>query len=132
MIASFDEFVGLVERDDQESHFRLKTEAAPISVWEEVIFKRPDLRRVVTLNKTLEHDVLRLLARDEDSAVRSDVATRRALPIDLFEILARDEDESVRARIAWNKKTPEQVLKYLLNDESPIVLEPVKKRLGLL
>jgi len=132
MIESLEEFLGLVERDDESSHLRLKTEAAPLSVWEEVLSVRPDLKRIVTLNKTLDVQVLRLLAKDADASVRCDVANRRSLPVDLFESLARDSDESVRARIAWNKKTPDQILRHLLTDDSEIVTEPVKKRLGML
>lgn len=132
MIESFKEFADLVERDEEESHFRLKTETAPVPVWEEVLSQRPDLKRVVTLNKTLNDQVLRLLAKDEDPSVRCDVANRRALPLEIFELLARDPDESVRARIAWNKKTPDEVLRHLLTDGSQIVIEPVKRRLGLL
>lgn len=131
MIESFKEFVSLAEHDDEESHRRLKSEAAHIFVWEEVLSLRPDLKRLVTLNKTLDDQVLRLLAQDEDPSVRCDVANRRGLPLDIFELLARDLDESVRARIAWNKKTPIDILQRLLTDESPIVREPVKKRLGL-
>lgn len=132
MIESLEEFLDLVRRDDESSRLRLKTEAAPLSVWEEVLSQRPDLKRVVTLNKTLDEQVLRLLAKDSDSSVRCDIANRRSLPFDVFELLARDSDESVRARIAWNKKTPDQILRHLLTDESEIVTEPVKRRLGSL
>jgi len=131
MIESYNEFMDLIERDDEESHHRLRTEAAAFSVWEEVLLLRPDLKRVVTLNKTLDDRVLRVLAKDEDPSVRCDVANRRGLPLDIFELLAGDPDESVRSRIAWNKKTPNDVLKRLLTDASEIVIEPVKKRLGL-
>lgn len=132
MIKSLKEFLDLVERDDEESHFRLKTEAAPLSVWEEVLACCPDMKRVVTLNKTLDDKVLRMLAKDDDASVRSLVAMKRSLPFDVFELLSRDSDESVRSRIAWNKKTPDQILRFLLTDESDIVTEPVKRRLGLL
>lgn len=132
MIESLAEFLNLVERDDDSSRLRLKTESAPLSVWEEVLSVRPDLKRVVTLNKTLGDEVIRLLAKDKDASVRSHIANRRSLPIEVFELLSRDPAESVRARIAWNKKTPEKILRRLLTDESEIVTEPVKRRLGLL
>lgn len=132
MIETFKEFINLVERGDEESHFRLRTESAPLSVWMEVLSQRSDLKRIVTLNKTLGDQVLRLLARDSEPSIRCDVANRRALPLDVFELLARDQDESVRARIAWNKKTPIEILRLLLDDESQIVIEPVKIRLGKL
>ena len=132
MIESLEEFLDLVSRDDEGSRLRLKTEAAPLAVWEEVLFRHPDVKRVVTRNKTIEDQVIRLLAKDSDSSIRCDIANRRSLPLDVFELLARDSDESVRARIAWNKKTPDQILRHLLADESEIVAEPVKRRLGVL
>jgi hypothetical protein len=132
MIETLEEFLDLVERGDEGSHLRLKSEAAPLFVWEKVLSLHPELKRVVTMNKTLDEQVLRLLAKDVDASVRCDVANRRSLPSDLFDLLARDSDESVRARIAWNKKTPDQILRHLLTDESEIVTEPVKMRLGIL
>ena len=132
MIETIEEYLNLVEKGDKESQWRLKSDTAPLFVWEGLISLYPDLKRVVTLNKTLSDCVIRLLANDVDAAVRCDVANRRGLPLDVFELLARDSDESVRCRIAWNKKTPDHVLRFLLSDDYDIVTEPVKKRLGLL
>jgi hypothetical protein len=131
MIESFDAFVELADGDDEASRQRLRWDCAPVAVWEEVLRRRPDLKRTVTLNKTLGESVIRSLANDPDPSVRWDIANRRGLPVDLFDHLARDPDESVRARIAWNKKTPETVLRCLLADKSDVVLEPIRKRLGL-
>jgi hypothetical protein len=131
MIESLQEFINLVERDDESSRLRLRSDFASSTVWEEVLLLRPDLKRAVTLNKTLDDRVLRLLANDPDHLVRSDIANRRGLPRDLFELLARDPNESVRARIAWNKKTPDEVLRFLLMDQSEFVAEPARKRLGV-
>lgn len=131
MIESVQEFIGLVECGDEASQLRLRSDTALASVWEEILLLHPDLKRAVTLNKTLDECVIRQLAKDPDSSVRADIANRRGLPLDLFEVLAQDPDESVRARIAWNKKTPDAVLRLLLSDPSGIVVEPVKKRLGL-
>jgi len=131
MIESVQEFVDLVECGDEASQLRLRSDTAPVNVWENVLLQYPDLKRAVTLNKTLDERVIRLLAQDDDPLVRADIANRRGLPRDLFELLARDSNESVRERIAYNKKTPETVLRFLLADQSEIVLEPVKKRLGV-
>lgn len=130
MIESVQEFVDLVERDDDVSRLRLRSDMAPVSVWEEIISRYPALKRAVTLNKMLDERVIRKLAEDPDPLVRADIANRRGLPSDLFALLARDSEESVRARIAWNKKTPESVLHLLLSDESEIVVESIKRRLG--
>lgn len=131
MINSVQEFVDLVECGDELSQFRLRSDMAPVSVWEEIISQRPELKRVVSLSKTLDERIIRVLAKDPDPSVRADIANRRGLPLDLFPQLARDPDESVRARIAWNKKTPIEVLHLLRYDPSEIVVEPVKKRLGV-
>ena len=132
MIESFSEFLDLVDRNDASSHLRLRTEMAPESLWMEVISQRADLKRIVTLNKTLGDPVIRLLARDNDPLIRCDIANRRRLPLEVFDLLVRDPDESVRARIAWNKKTPNEVLKRLLTDESRVVIEAVRKKLDLI
>jgi hypothetical protein len=125
MIGSFQEFIDLVECGRTLRH-----DSAPDSVWEEVLQRRPDLTRIVSLNKTISESILRLLAKHEDPLVRCDIANVRRLPRDVFELLARDPDESVRARVAWNKKTPEDILKRLAADESPVVNEPAGKRLA--
>lgn len=130
MIGSVQEFVDLVERGDEVSQLRLRSDMAPVAVWEEIISRHPELKRAVSLNKTLDEHIIRVLAKDPDPSVRVDIANRRGLPLDLFAQLARDPDESVRARIAWNKKTPVEVLHLLRSDPSEIVVEPAKKRLG--
>lgn len=129
MIDSLSHFVSLVEKDTDKARASLRGSEAMESVWIEILEARPDLVRVVTLNKLLPDSILRLLAKHPDSDVRTDVANKRRLPHDVFELLALDDDESVRARIAWNKKTPVEVLERLANDEEKIVSDPARNRL---
>ena len=125
------EFVDLVESGDEASQLRIRLDHASTAIWKEVLRQRPDLKRVVTLNKTLDDDILRLLAKDGDYFVRMDVANRRGLPHDLFELLAQDANESVRARIACNKKTPLEILRFMIEDHSALVAKAAKKRLKM-
>lgn len=129
MIESFEEFEAIVAKEDEASRARLRNDTIPAIVWTEVIENHPELKRALTLNKTLEMAAIRLLAADADPAIRCDMADLRRLPTDLFETLANDEDESVRARIAWNKKTPEAVLRKLAEDSSPMVSTVAKEQL---
>lgn len=131
MIESAQQYLDLIECGDEASQLRLRSDTAPTHVWEEILSQHPDLKRAVTLNKTLDECVIRLLARDPDPSVRADIADRRALPLDLFEVLARDADEMVRGRIAWNKKTPAEVLRLLALDPFDFVADPARKQLGL-
>jgi hypothetical protein len=130
MIVKPEEFLGFVDRDDEQSKQRLRSEPATESVWEEIIVKYPHLKRAVTLNKNLPEGILRLLAKDPDPLVRTDIAMKRTLPRDVFVLLAEDSDELVRARIAWNKKTPKNLLQKLAMDVSQVVAEPAKRQIA--
>jgi asparagine synthetase A len=124
-----EDFLGLIELNDEQSLQRLRSETATESVWEEIINKHPHARRAVTLNKTLPENILRLLARDTDPLVRADIAMRRALPEDIFAILSKDPEETVRARIVCNRKTPRALIQKLTDDSSIVVSSSAKKQL---
>jgi|SRR5450756_183329 len=130
MITKPEEFLSFADQVDEQSRQRVRSETAAESVWEKIIVKYPHLKRTVTLNKNLPEGILRLLARDPDPLVRTDIAMKRALPSDVFILLADDPDESVRARIAWNKKTPKNLLRKLAADVSQVVAEPAKKQIA--
>ena len=130
MIIKPEDFLGFVDKDDEQSKQRLRSETAAESVWEEIIVKYPHLKRAVTLNKNLPEAILRLLAKDQDPLVRTDIAMKRTLPREVFVLLAEDSDELVRARIAWNKKTPLDLLQKLAADVSQVVAEPAKKQIA--
>lgn len=129
MITSLQEFVELLSRSDEVSRLRVRSEVAHPSVWEDVIHLRPDLKRAMTLNKTLDEKILLILASDEDHSVRSDVAMMRRLSRELFLILAKDPDEKVRRRVALNKKVPRDILAILQNDQSASVAEAANERI---
>jgi hypothetical protein len=130
VIQSVEEYLKLVELDDDESGHRLKWDVAPPAVWEEVIRSHPQLKRTVTLNKMLDNATLALLAKDGDDRVRLDVAGKRKLSRELFEKLAADPDDSVRARIAGNRKAPEEIVQRLATDPSRLVREAAFRRSG--
>ena len=69
--------------------------------------------------------VLKLLAKDEDSDVRSEVAKNPKTPTSVLELLAKDEDEDVRWRVAENTNTPTSVLELLAKDENSSVRSSV-------
>ncbi len=129
MIESLDHFDCLVEEGGEKSQEQIRNDRVPESILFEIIQKRADLCRVVTLNRNLPESIIRLLAEFEDPNVRADVAMRRSVPIDVREKLARDVDDSVRARVAWNEKTAKLLLELLANDELSIVAEPAQQRL---
>jgi hypothetical protein len=58
-----------------------------------------------------------MLAKDEDSSVRSTVAENPNTPISVLEILAKDEDSDVRSGVANNPITP-------INSLMELLLEP--------
>lgn len=68
------------------------------------------MRKWVAHNKTVPNEVLRVLIRDPDSAVRLPVAMKNKLPEDLFFLLAQDEDDGGRQRSSCNKNTPGSIL----------------------
>ena len=69
--------------------------------------------------------VLKLLAKDEDSSVRCEVAENPKSPTSVLELLAKDEDEDVRWRVAENTNTPTSVLELLAKDENSSVRSSV-------
>lgn len=130
MIMTAEEFVTLLESTIPEEYSRAAHETAAVGVWLDVIARFPHLKRWVTYNKTIQIEILELLALDIDSGVRSAVATKNSLPLQLMESLSRDEEESVRMRIACNKKAPAHVLRNLCYDPSAEVSTVAKERLA--
>ena len=128
MIQTAEEFVRLRKSKDPLEYRRAAYEAAPVSVWQDVVHRFPDMRTWVAHNKTVPLQILGLLARDEDTRVRYSVAMKRKLSQELFELLSRDPDEAVRACIARNKKAPSEILDRLSRDPSRLVREAVAER----
>lgn len=129
---SAEEFVRLRQSEKSEDYLRAANESAGIEVWLAVIKRFPDMRIWVAQNKTVPLEILSILARDEDSAVRAFVAMKNKLSMDLFKLLASDSDDFVRERIAFNKNTPIEVLRELANDKRASTSSKARERLSRL
>ena len=129
MIESVEQYIALCEEEGDESQAAIRHDEATEETWLQILASRPDLVRMVTLNKGLPEKVIQHLAAHEDVAVRIDIANKRKLPPDVFVKLSGDKEESVRARLSWNKKTPLEILRKLADDEESIVSEPAQDRL---
>jgi len=117
MIKTAEEFIKLRTSTIPEEYGRAGCEEAPYEVWIELIEKHPEMRVWVALNRTISVELQMILARDENSCVRSSIAGKYPLNRDLYEILAKDEDERVRGRIAYNKKTPLDILEKMMDED---------------
>lgn len=129
MITSAEEFRDSRLSEDPAEYDRAAMEEAPLQVWRDVISRFPDLKTWVVYNKTVPHEILIELSRDEDEDVRWRVATRRKLDEDLFSQLARDPSDSVRGAIAGNAKAPRIVLERLAGDSTEWVSLRAKEAL---
>jgi hypothetical protein len=130
MINTAEEFVKLRTSDKPEEYLRAVSEVADLSVWLEIIHRYPEMRTWVAHNRTVPPEVLNVLARDADPAVRLAVAMKNKLSNDLFFLLASDADDGVRQRISCNKNAPHDVLKLLAQDRNELISEPASARLS--
>jgi hypothetical protein len=55
-------------------------------------------------------EILTILARDENSSVRWNVAHNPNTPLEILTILARDKDGDVRCRVAYNPNATREVI----------------------
>lgn len=105
-------------------------DAAPISVWLDVIDRFPEMKEWVVHNRTVPLEILEILASDLERRVRATVADKRKLSATLFDLLSRDVDEVVRQRIAYNKKAPIMIIERLALDPVPLVRTAALERLN--
>lgn len=129
MIDSAAEFVRLRTSDDIEEQDRSSTDAAPDSVWREVIDRFPAYRKWVAHNKSVPAEFLRELSRDPRRRVRATVARRRATPPDVLIHLATDPDYSVRSSVLGNGAAPLAALRILRGDQHTYLAEWAASRL---
>jgi len=129
MIASADEFYGLRTSEKPDDWRRAAHEAAPVSVWQDVVARMPEMRFWVAQNKTVPVEILGLLVDDPDARVRDMVARKRKLPEHLQFRLAGDSDSGVRAALAANARVTAGVLETLLRDEEAFVREVATQRI---
>ena len=130
MITSVEEYVSLVEHDDNDVRQTAVSDEADALTWHAILENRPDLSSEVAMNKKLPSEIIDRLITNECCRTRSLVALKRALSHEQFLKLANDEDESVRAMIANNKKTPLKILERLVHDEFEIVSEAAKTQVA--
>lgn len=121
MISSADQFKKLRRSRSQDDQARATNDAAPISVWQEVIKKFPDLREWVAHNKRVPIEILEHLSNDSDARVRCVVASKNKLTSALRQKLAADVDATVRQRIVYNSKCEIELLRILADDPEPLV-----------
>lgn len=119
MIKTADEFVALRQSEIKEEQDRASHEPAELGVWMEVIEKYPDYKKWVIHNKTIQIEILELLAKDKDPNVRSDVARKRKISDLIFDLLSVDPDESIRHTLISNTKlNADQLKKIKVNDSA--------------
>lgn len=131
MIDDAKEWIRLRRSEEREEYMRSAVEEVPLDVWKQIYELAPDLRCFIAYSKTSPHEMLEILARDDDWRVRNAAANRADARPELLRQLARDPDEGVRVRVCWNPSTPKDVLEYLAATEwfEPN-LERVKERLA--
>ena len=129
VITTAEEFVRLRESDKLEEYQRAAHEEAPVEVWQDVISRYPHMRTWVAHNKTVPIEVLEVLAKDSDPAVRSMVAMKRRLTTALQLLLAADPDEGVRERLANNAKAIRAALKKIAEGVPGPAAETATRRL---
>jgi hypothetical protein len=130
MIKSVEEYVSLVEHDDNDVRRKAISDEANAYTWHAILDNRPDLAADVAMNKKLPTEIVDRLIASGCSRTKSLIALKRALLYEQFQKLAGDEDESVRAMIANNKKTPFAILEHLVRDASEVVSDAAKTQLA--
>ncbi len=90
----------------------------------------PDYRSA--LPETLGYEEARLLARDEDPAVRRALARHKDTQPEILYYLAEDSDPDVRLGIAGNERAPRQADKLLSSDTREDVRAELANKVGRL
>ncbi|MGK9172783.1 hypothetical protein KXR87_06095 [Yokenella regensburgei] len=122
MINSPEEFIELRNSDTFVKYNRASTEEAPISVWNEIIAKNPEMRVWVARNRTIPREIIGRLSKDNDPLVRDAICSKYPLDIDIYLLFSRDLDEGIRTRLTYNKGLPLAILKEMSeNDPSDFV-----------
>jgi hypothetical protein len=132
MEPSLSEIIGILEADQRNRTAAVRQLNVSSAIWLQILTQRPDLCRVLALNKNLPADVLEKLAQSDDWRVRLDVAMKRAAPPQVLEALASDPDEAVRAAVAHNRKTPIHLLRNLSSDRETLVQDAARNSIAKL
>jgi hypothetical protein len=128
MISSAEEFKRLRESEIEAEYHRAAHEEANETVWRDVIGKFPEMKKWVICNKTVPLSILKLLAKDKDADVRTEVARKRKLSRELFILLSQDQDVGVLHTLALNKKIPSDIFDTLsANTKDEWLLEKLRE-----
>lgn len=87
-----------------------------MEVWLTLIRDHPESHFWIAHNKTIPVEILRILAGNDDSRVRSMVAMKHKTTADILRQLATDGHDAIRASVAGHRNTPDDVLIALCSD----------------
>ena len=130
MITSFEDYIDLLDNDDNAVFRRAVEEAVSEDVLFRTITERPELKKWIIHNKLVPDSVIILLAEDQDDNVRSRVARKRKLPFQYLVRLAQDQSEVVRSVVVHHPKITKQLLDILSHDKEPEIAEIARQRLS--
>lgn len=118
MINSAEEFKKLRLSSNLDEQHRASTEPASLEVWNQVINQYEELKEWVAHNKSIQTEILEILAHDSNPSVRSVVARKRKISDEIFDVLRKDSDESVRHALINNTKLSLEKKKNIKTDDS--------------
>ena len=131
MIKSADEFKRLRLSEIQSEYDQAARDNASIEVWLDVIQKFPDLKEWVIHNKTIQIEILELLAKDFNPKVRACVANKRKINDLIFNLLKSDVSEDVRSSLLHNTKLSADKKSLIKTDDSTWLTELKKEILNV-
>jgi chemotaxis family two-component system response regulator Rcp1 len=88
------------------------------------------IRSKVAENPNTPIDILESLAKDTDTEVRISVAENPNTPKTVLELLSKDNNDDVRLGLAENPKVPSDILKTLAADENVFIASSAAKTLS--
>lgn len=101
----------------------------PADNWKTILNTREGHDDVVSLNRHLPSVILARLARCGSERARMDVAAKHATPPSLLRMLADDESSAVRREVALNDHCPSDVRQRLTHDDRDFVAESARERI---
>jgi hypothetical protein len=129
MIKNVEEFLKLTQSSIKEEQDRAIHDSTDLQTWIDVISKYPHLKEWVIHNKTIQIEILEVLAQDTDPDIRGQVARKRKINEFIFKILSIDPDENVRYSLISNTKLSLEKLKEIKVDDSPWLTKALKEKL---
>ena len=130
MIESAEEFLSLMRSEEKDDYDRFRNDEAPLHVWETLLEKYPLANEWVARNRKSPIEILRRLATDERTLVRTHVASVRRITEEIQLILVKDKEYSVRHTLAYNAKATVKVLEILATDLEANISDKAKEALN--